>query len=75
MIAHNLIKDEIREEIIKVELHYDIYCYTFYKFVNSEDSVEIRELFFKSVMCFGIQMTLITLVFDNTEGTVYSGSF
>jgi hypothetical protein len=75
MSHHNLTKHEIREEIIKVELHYDIYSYTFYKFVNSDDTIEIRELFFKSVMSFGIQMSLIGLVFINTKGTVYYGSF
>ena len=75
MTQHNNEGHETREEFIKVELHGDIYSYTFLTFVLSEDAVQIRELFFKSVMSFGIQMSLIILVFFNTSGTVYYGSF
>ena len=54
MTQHNNEQQEVREDFIKVELHADIYSYTFLTFVMSGDAVEIRELFFKSVMSFGI---------------------
>ena len=63
MTQHNNEMKEERDEIVKVELQSDIYSFTFLTFVLTEDTIQIRELFFKSVMSFGIQMCLIMLVF------------
>jgi len=58
-----------------VELQEDIYSYTFFKFATSEDSVELKELFNKSIMSFIVQSCLIALVTMNLKFEWNVGSY
>lgn len=58
-----------------VDLWQDIYCLTVLKLITENNPKLHRELIFKCVVCFGLQVALCIFVINDTEGIegIYTG--
>lgn len=50
-------------EKVSLQLREDIYSYTYLRMIDTDDPILHRDLMLKSVLCFGLQMGLIYLIY------------
>lgn len=83
MISKEDIKDQNKEDsdnedkVIKLNLQSDIYSYTYYKFVTSENPFLHGELMIKCFLSITIQVMIIYLRFEeavNDQGDIINGT-